>query len=132
MVLVILSLGTLPPEWGEYSHAEWKLLTPMVNSMYIKRARSYRPKTTVPDASTTTTTGTTDTNTATTAEGHFVYLQRARIVGHGSLFCGNVPELLRTLPRIEHWTIYQTREGTCGRAHSVSSRERAQTVGTHH
>jgi hypothetical protein len=43
----------------------------MVNSMYIKRARSYRPKTTVPDASTTTTTGTTDDNdNATTTKGH--------------------------------------------------------------
>ena len=48
MVLVVLSLGVPPPEWAIGSHAEWKLLTPMVNSLYIKKNRSYRPKTSVP------------------------------------------------------------------------------------
>ena len=58
MVLVVLSLGTPPPEWGKYSHGVWKLLTPVVNSMYIKRVQSYRPKTSVPHANTTATTNT--------------------------------------------------------------------------
>ena len=146
MVLVVLSLGTPPPEWGKYSHGVWKLLTPIVNSMYIKRARSYRPKSSVPCASTTATTGTasatgapgvtgttgtsgipatatgttstttgttadinpgttgttgTTTGTTTTAEGRLVYLHRSRIVGHGSVFSGDVPKVMESLPRTD-------------------------------
>jgi len=117
MVLVVFSLGTVPPGWGKYSFAEWKVLSPMANCMYIKRARSYRPKTSATGTTgtatgttgtatgtttgtTTATTGTTGTTTDTTTpeEGHLVYLHRARIVGHASVFAGNVPKLMETLP----------------------------------
>ena len=123
---IVLFAGAPPPDWAKGSQAEWKLLTPMVNTMYIKRERCYRPKTTAPTASTTTPTDTTDTPSTTTGasgaptgttgttgttgvasnsssatEGDLVYLQRARVVGHGSLFCGNFPKLLKMLPRTD-------------------------------
>jgi hypothetical protein len=84
-----------PKEWGIHSHAEWKLLTPYVNSIFIKSARSFN----VPAVPSTA------SNAAEPlppeAEARRVYLNRARIVGHGSLFRGDVPQLLKTLPRTD-------------------------------
>jgi hypothetical protein len=95
--------GAPPPEWGTYSHSEWRLLTPVVPWVYIKRARSYRAKNPVSNnAPSTSTTGTgTATSEPLLEEGHRVYLNRARIVGHGTVFRGDVPQLLEKLPRTD-------------------------------
>jgi hypothetical protein len=94
--------GAAPEEWGECSPAEWKLLTPFVNSMYIKRARSFQPKPAPPSAPTPTT----DTDPTTTdpqpppeQQSGRVILNRARIIGHGTVFRGDVEQLLDKLPR---------------------------------
>ena len=47
-----------------------------------------------------TSTGTT-TSESLLEEGHRVYLNRARIVGHGTVFRGDVPQLLEKLPRTD-------------------------------
>eukprot|EP00242_Pyramimonas_sp_CCMP2087_P015574 CAMPEP_0198202258 /NCGR_PEP_ID=MMETSP1445-20131203/5375_1 /TAXON_ID=36898 /ORGANISM="Pyramimonas sp., Strain CCMP2087" /LENGTH=387 /DNA_ID=CAMNT_0043873073 /DNA_START=241 /DNA_END=1404 /DNA_ORIENTATION=- len=85
-----LCSGVAPKEWGTHSHAEWKLLTPYVNSIFIKSARCF----TLPAVASTA------SNLAAPlppeTEARRVYLNRARIVGHGSLFRGDVPQLLNT------------------------------------
>lgn len=93
-----------PKEWGTFSHAEWKLLSPMVSHIYIKEARVFQPKPPNAAPSTTSNAGTTATPAAPLepeAEARLVYLNRARVVGHGTVFRGDVPQLLQTLPRTD-------------------------------
>ena len=70
----------------------------MVGSIYIKRARSFRPAA----PSTMSNTGTTTTSEPLPPEeSRRVYLNRARVVGHGTVFRGDVTQLLEKLPRTD-------------------------------
>ena len=75
--------------------------------IYIKQARSFCPATKPPNnaaPSTMSNTGTTATVAPLppeAAETHRVYMNRARLVGHATVFRGDVPQLLQTLPRTD-------------------------------
>jgi hypothetical protein len=72
--------------------------------MYIKRAKSFRPKPVPQSAPTTTTTDsdpTTDPPPLPEQQSDLVILNRPRIVGHGTVFVGDVEQLLTKLPRTD-------------------------------
>jgi hypothetical protein len=76
----------------------------MVSHIYIKEARVFQPKPPNAAPSTTSNAGPTATPAAPLepeAEARLVYLNRARVVGHGTVFRGDVPQLLQTLPRTD-------------------------------